>query len=61
MKNPPPFAAQRMGHPHNNPVKRGLVKNPADWPWSSFRFYYLSDTLMMEMDRISSMGWSSKQ
>ena len=50
-----------MGHPHNNPVKRGVVKNPADWPWSSFRFYYLSDTLMMEMDRISSMGWSSKQ
>ena len=52
---------EKLEYMHNNPVKRGLVKNPADWPWSSFRFYYLSDTLMMEMDRIGSMGWSSKQ
>jgi hypothetical protein len=26
---------------HNNPVKRGLVKEPGDWPWSSLRFYFL--------------------
>jgi hypothetical protein len=24
---------------HQNPVKRGLVVHPADWRWSSFRFY----------------------
>lgn len=24
---------------HRNPVKRGLVKKPEDWPWSSFRHY----------------------
>jgi REP-associated tyrosine transposase len=24
---------------HNNPVERGLVANPADWSWSSFRHY----------------------
>ena len=45
---------EKLEYMHNNPVKRGLVKNPADWPWSSFRFYYLSDTRMMEMDRIGS-------
>jgi hypothetical protein len=24
---------------HFNPVKRGLVKDPKDWPWSSYGFY----------------------
>ena len=24
---------------HRNPVKRGLVEKPQDWPWSSFRHY----------------------
>lgn len=24
---------------HMNPVKRGLVSHPKDWPWSSFSFY----------------------
>ena len=24
---------------HRNPVKRGLVDRPEDWPWSSFRHY----------------------
>src|ERR1700683_5218896 len=24
---------------HRNPVVRGLVKKPEDWPWSSFRHY----------------------
>jgi putative transposase len=24
---------------HRNPVKRGLVAKPEDWPWSSFRHY----------------------
>jgi hypothetical protein len=24
---------------HLNPVKRGLVAHPAEWPWSSFGFY----------------------
>jgi len=24
---------------HGNPVARGLVAKPEDWPWSSFRHY----------------------
>ena len=27
-----------VGYIENNPVKAGLVKNPADWPWSHARF-----------------------
>ena len=31
--------SQVIRYIHRNPVKRGLVKNPEDWPWSSFRHY----------------------
>jgi len=24
---------------HRNPVRRGLVEKPEDWPWSSYRHY----------------------
>ena len=37
---------------HNNPLKRGLVKAPGDWPWSSWRFYFLGDASIRGMDRL---------
>ncbi len=30
---------EKLRYIHRNPVKRGLVKRPEDWPWSSFRHY----------------------
>jgi putative transposase len=30
---------EKLRYMHRNPVKRGLVENPEDWPWSSFRHY----------------------
>ena len=30
---------EKLRYMHNNPVKRGLVLEPEQWPWSSFRFY----------------------
>jgi putative transposase len=30
---------QALKYIHRNPVKRGLVENPGDWPWSSYRLY----------------------
>jgi len=30
---------EKLLYMHLNPVKRGLVAQPADWPWSSFGFY----------------------
>jgi putative transposase len=30
---------EKLRYIHRNPVRRGLVSNPADWQWSSFRHY----------------------
>jgi putative transposase len=35
---------------HNNPVRRGLVAQAADWPWSSARFYEGVMDVPMKMD-----------
>jgi len=31
--------AEKLDSMHMNPVKRGLVKHPGEWPWSSFRHW----------------------
>jgi hypothetical protein len=36
----------------NNPVKRGLVKEPGDWPRSSWKYYSLRDASLLAMDRV---------
>ncbi len=38
-----PRCVEKLRYIHRNPVKRGLVEEPEDWPWSSFR-HYLSGT-----------------
>ena len=30
---------EKLRYIHRNPVRRGLVDKPEDWPWSSFRHY----------------------
>ena len=30
---------EKLNYMHMNPVKRGLVVRPGDWPWSSYEFY----------------------
>lgn len=35
---------------HNNPVRRGLVSRPADWLWSSARFYEGMRGVPLSMD-----------
>ena len=42
---------EKLNYMHGNPVKRGLVSSPDQWPWSSFRFYYLNDSSILSMDR----------
>jgi len=42
---------QKLDYMHNNPVTRGLVNSPEDWPWSSWRFYYWEDASILRMDR----------
>jgi hypothetical protein len=39
---------------HRNPVVRGLVTDPADWPWSSYRSYAYSEPGLV---RINDWRW----
>ena len=43
---------EKLNYMHGKPVKRGLVSSPDQWPWSSFRFYYLTDSSILSMDRL---------
>jgi hypothetical protein len=43
---------EKLNYMHNNPVKRGLVAQPGDWPWSGWRFYYLGDWSLLAMDTV---------
>ena len=43
---------EKLNYMHNNPVRRGLVAQPGDWPWSSWRYYYLNDSSVLAMDRL---------
>ena len=43
---------EKLQYMHGNPVKRRLVANPVDWPWSSWRFYHLGDSSVLAMDRL---------
>jgi len=43
---------KKLNYMHNNPVNRCLVKQPGDWPWSSWRFYYLGDASVLAIDRM---------
>ena len=48
---------EKLRYMHRNPGKRGLVKSPEQWSWSSFRFYLcgepgvvkLNDTAILRM------------
>ena len=41
---------------HSNPVRRGLVGSPADWPWSSWRNYHIGDDTVFRIDRFEIAG-----
>lgn len=42
---------QVVDYVHGNPVRRGLVERPTDWPWSSARFHVLGDHGPLRVDR----------
>ena len=35
---------EKLRYMHRNPVKRGLVKQPEHWKWSSFRAYFYGES-----------------
>ena len=41
---------EKLGYIHRNPVKRGLVASPEQWKWSSYRYYALRETDVVEIE-----------
>ena len=40
----------KLRYLHRNPVKRGLVQEPGDWKWSSFRHYAFRETAVVQIE-----------
>jgi REP element-mobilizing transposase RayT len=45
------FLKQKLNYIHLNPVRAGLVKSIEEYPYSSYRNYYLSDSHLIEIDK----------
>jgi len=43
---------QKLDYIHMNPVKRGLVENPLDYLYSSYRNYHLNDQSTFQIDSV---------
>jgi REP-associated tyrosine transposase len=43
---------EKLDYMHLNPVKRGLVSLPGDWPWSSWLFYETGKTGLVKIDPV---------
>lgn len=43
---------EKLNYMHMNPLKRGLVKDPKDWPWSSYAFYQGRGEVLIGIDRV---------
>ena len=48
---------EKLRYIHRNPVRRGLVKNPEDWKWSSFRHYATGAKGVVEIES----DWTAKE
>jgi putative transposase len=44
--------AEKLHYMHNNPVQRGLVSHPKQWPWSSFSFYFGKGDCLLKIDPV---------
>jgi putative transposase len=47
---------EKLNYMHANPVKRGLVLHPKDWPWSSWSHYAKGKTGLLRIDRLTASG-----
>ncbi|MCI0363335.1 MAG: transposase [Phycisphaerales bacterium] len=48
-----PERLEKLEYIHNNPVERGLVANPMDWPWSSARAHAGYESVLVPIDRVT--------
>lgn len=47
-----PTMREKLDYMHANPVKRGLVKNPGEWAWSSYRYYGKGEAGLVAIDAV---------
>ena len=47
---------EKINYMHFNPVKRGLVKHPKDWVWSSYGFYSRTGTSLC----VPNLEWEAR-
>jgi len=49
----PDAVREKINYCHNNPVNRGLVSEPGEWRWSSYRWYVGKRDVPLPIDTIS--------
>jgi putative transposase len=47
---------EKLRYMHRNPVARGLVYEPLDWRWSSYRHYLTGETDIVEIESPWTIG-----
>lgn len=52
---------EKLRYIHRNPVKRGLVAEPIDWRWSSFRHYATGERGTVEIESFWTAGLREKE
>jgi putative transposase len=50
---------EKLRYMHRNPVKRGLVEEPQEWAWSSFRHYLTGVEGRVEIE--SEWTWNRRE
>ena len=43
---------EKLKYMHRNPVTRGLVEKPDDWPWSTYRHYKSDEPTPVQITRV---------
>jgi putative transposase len=43
---------EKLEYMHRNPLTRGLVNHPKDWPWSSWSFYGMGKPGLVSIDSV---------
>jgi putative transposase len=44
---------EKLKYMHFNPVTRGLVRDPKDWPWSSYSHYAMGKEGLVRIDDVA--------
>jgi len=51
---------EKLNYMHGNPVVRGLVQHPKEWPWSSWGFCECGEAGLIEMDALDAARFKRK-